>query len=79
MVTDERASIQSDGRVAYIDPSKQWGYLYGPAGERVYFHATAVLGEISRLELGAAVCYRVADGGDQLSAAQVARCMGAGR
>jgi cold shock CspA family protein len=78
MVTDEGARIVIAGRIAYVDPSKQGGYLYGPAGERVYFHATAVLGEISQLELGALVCYRVADGGDQLCAAQVARYPGAG-
>jgi cold shock CspA family protein len=79
MVTHERASIEIAGRIAYIDPSKQWGYLYGPAGERVYFHATTVVGEISQLELGAVVCYRVADGGDQLCAAQVARSAKRGR
>jgi cold shock CspA family protein len=78
MVADERASIKIAGRIAYIDPSRQWGYLYGPVGERVYFHATTVLGELSGLELGALVCYRVADGGDQLCAAQVARYPGAG-
>jgi cold shock CspA family protein len=79
MVTDERASTEIVGRIAYIDPSKQWGYLYGPVGERVYFHATTVLGEVSRLELGAVVCYRVTDGSYQLCAAQVTRCPGAGR
>jgi hypothetical protein len=79
MVTDERATIEVVGRIAYIDPSRQWGYLYGPAGERVYFHATTVLGELSQLELGAAVCYRLADLGDQLCAAHVSRLMAAGR
>jgi len=79
MVIDERAGSEIAGRIAYIDPSKQWGYLHGPAGERVYFHATTVLGEISELELGDAVGYRVADGGAQLCAARVARRTMSGR
>ena len=79
MVTDERVSVEIAGRIAYIDPSKQWGYLHGPTGERVYFHATTVLCKVSQLELGAAVSYRLADGGDQLCAAHVARLTTAGR
>ena len=70
---ERRFAQTTFGRIAYIDPSNQWGYLYGPVGERVYFHATVVLGEISQLELGALVCYRVADGGDQLCASRVAQ------
>lgn len=79
MATSERPGLESAGRIAYMDPSKQWGYLYGPTGERVYFHATTVLGGISRLEPGTAVSYRLADGGDQLCAAQVASRAGAAR
>jgi len=79
MVVEPHAGIEVAGRIAYIDPSKQWGYLYGPGGERVYFHATTVLGEISQLELGTAVGYRVADGGAQLCAAQVTRATRSGR
>jgi len=74
MATNQRPGIETAGRVAYMDPSKQWGYLHGPGGERVYFHATTVAGEVAHLEPGAEVCYRVADGGDQLCAAQVTRC-----
>lgn len=59
------------GRVAYIEPLKQWGYLHGPAGERVYFHASGILGGIAELGLGDEVCYGLADGGDQLGSAQV--------
>jgi cold shock CspA family protein len=79
MVTGQRVSIDMAGRIAYIDPSKHWGYLHGPLGERVYFHATTVLGNVSQLELGDGVSYRLADGGDQLCAAQVARLRRAGR
>lgn len=64
------------GRIAYVDPSKQWGYLHGPLGERVYFHSTGVFGEVAALRLGSEVCYRLADGGDQLCAVQVVRCRG---
>lgn len=73
MVTRERTDSEILGRIAYIDPSKQWGYLHGPRGERVYFHATAVPDGIADLALAADVHYRIADGGDQLCATHVVR------
>ena len=79
MVMSQSPATEILGRVAYVDPSKQWGYLHGPAGERIYFHASGVRGGIGELELGSEVCFRVADGGDQLCAAQIARCPGRDR
>ncbi len=73
MVIKKRAETEVAGRVAYVDPSKHWGYLYGPTGERVYFHAANVHGDIARLELGAEVWCRVADPADQLCAAETVR------
>ncbi len=79
MATLELTHPEIAGRIAYIDPSKQWGYLHGPLGERVYFHATGVRDGIATLELGAEVRYHIADGGDQLCAAQVIRSTRRGR
>jgi cold shock CspA family protein len=76
MITLEVSEPDIIGRVAYIEPMQQWGYLHGPAGERVYFHASNVFGGIGKLGLGLEVCYRIARGGDQLCAAQVTRCAG---
>ena len=62
------------GRVGFLDPTNRWGYLRGPVGERVYFHASNVSGGSSQLRSGVEVCYSLADGGDQLCA-QVVRLL----
>jgi len=67
------------GHVAHIEPLKQWGYLHGPVGERVYFHSSVVLGGIAELKPGDEVCYHIATGGDQLCATQIVRCVKCGR
>jgi cold shock CspA family protein len=67
------------GRIAYVDPSKQWGYLHGPQGERVYFHATGVADGVAGLARGGEVRYRIAAGGDQLCAVEVVRAARRGR
>jgi cold shock CspA family protein len=79
MLMLERADTEIVGRVAYVDPMKEWGYLHGPHGERVYFHASCMPGGLAGLELGATVCYSLAEGGDQLCATRVVRCMGRDR
>jgi cold shock CspA family protein len=76
MISVDHLATEIVGRIAYVDPSNQWGYLHGPAGERVYFHATNVLHGIAQLQLGAEVCYRVAASGDQLCAVQVVHVTG---
>lgn len=70
----ERADNEIVGRIAYVDPSKEWGYLHGPRGQRVYFHAVAVQGAIADLALGAAVHYDLAPGGDPPCAISVVAC-----
>jgi hypothetical protein len=64
------------GEVVYLDPSQEWGYLHGPLGERVYFHASDVLGSPGELRPGTPVRYIPAIGVDQPCAAMVVRCPG---
>jgi cold shock CspA family protein len=71
MITLEPPQPDRVGHVAYIEPLKQWGYLHGPAGERVYFHASGMRDGLSELELGDEVRYRVAPGGDRTCAVHV--------
>lgn len=61
MATLELPEPNLVGRVAYIEPLKQWGYLHGATGERVYFHASTILGGIAELGLGDEVCYDLAN------------------
>jgi len=76
MIMFEPAEHEVLGRIAYIDPSRQWGYLHGPRGERVYFHATDVIRSITELAPGAQVCYRTVDSDRQPRAVQIVRCEG---
>lgn len=73
MITPEPSRPDLVGHVAYIEPLKQWGYLHGPSGERVYFHVSGMLGGFAELELGDEVRYHVAPGGDRTCAVQVLR------
>jgi cold shock CspA family protein len=79
MVMFGHAGTDNRGRVAYVDPTKQWGYLHGARGERVYFHTAGVHGGVGALEVGDEVWYRTTEGIDPLSAVQVVRCTGRGR
>ena len=74
MVMLEPSQPDLVGHVAYIEPLKQWGYLHGPAGERVYFHASGMRDGVLDVELGDEVRYRVAPRGDRTCAVQVLRC-----
>jgi cold shock CspA family protein len=74
MIMVEPAEHEILGRIAYVDPSRQWGYLHGPYGERVYFHAADVMHAITDLAPGAQVCYRTIDRDRQPSAVQIVRC-----
>lgn len=60
------------GRVAHVEPMRQWGYLYGSAGERVYFHASVIAGA-AELRPGDEVSYALARGSAQLCAARIRR------
>jgi len=64
------------GEVVYLDPSQEWGYLNGPLGERVYFHASDVVGVVGELRPGTPVRYRLAVGVDQPCASMVVRTPG---
>jgi len=61
------------GHIAYVDPSRQWGYLHGPHGERVYFHASDAMYEITDLAPGAQVYYRTVDRDHQPCPVQIVR------
>jgi hypothetical protein len=76
MVASKNERNEIVGRVAYIDPSNEWGYLHGPVGERLYF---ATDGQLLPLEIGAEVRYRVSGLAAQTRSAQIIQCVRPGQ
>jgi len=75
MVASENEDNEIVGRVAYIDPANEWGYLHGPVGERLYFRAIATDGQLLPLEIGAKVRYRLSGFAAQTRSAQIIQCV----
>jgi hypothetical protein len=79
MVASKNEPHEIVGRVAYIDPSNEWGYLHGPVGERVYFRTIATDGQQLPLDVGAEVRYRLSGHATRTHSAQIIQCMRPGR
>jgi hypothetical protein len=62
MALHEPDRRENRGRVTYLDPSGEWGYVDAADDRRFYFRCSAVLPGVGHLEVGSAVRFEEAGG-----------------